>query len=131
MKKATGTRSDIKLIENDKRILQYEKLTLWLLIVGAIMAAVIFLTGCAEVVREYPIDSRYTISYTETKTMYTEKYNWHEDKYVLVPETYTVAHPEKYEILYQIEYDNGYECTEWREVTKKQYFDFEKEHGRG
>ena len=54
MKKATGMRSGTKLIENDKRILQYEKLTLWLLIVGAIMAAVIFLTGCAEVVREYP-----------------------------------------------------------------------------
>lgn len=44
MKKATGTRSDIKLIENDKRILQYEKLTLWLLIVGAIMAAVMWVT---------------------------------------------------------------------------------------
>lgn len=44
MKKATGMRSDIKLIENDKRILQYEKLTLWLLIVGTIMAAVMWVT---------------------------------------------------------------------------------------
>lgn len=131
MKKDDGTRSDIELLKNEEQIRHYENMTLWLLIVGAIVAIIMLLTGCAEVVREYAIDSRYTVSYTETKTRYTEKYNWHEDKYELVPETYTVAHPEKYELLYHMEYDNGSEWEEWREVTKKQYYDFEKEQGRG
>ena len=45
MKKATGMRSDIKLIENDERIEHYEWLTFMLLFVGAMLAVLMLIGG--------------------------------------------------------------------------------------
>lgn len=49
MKKDDGMRSDIELLKNEEQIRHYENMTLWLLIVGAIVAIIMLLTGCAEV----------------------------------------------------------------------------------
>ena len=115
----------MRLSENDEIFHILQLLTILMLITGLIVV----LSGCAEAVREYPIDSRYTASYAETKTRHKIIYDINGESHT-VSDTYTVAHPETYEILYEIEYDDGRTRREWRQVTKAEYYDFEKEQGR-
>ena len=75
--------------------------------------------GCANVVEEYPIDARHTESYTGIDTTYEMK--WNGDTFSEMPNTHTEVFPEKYEIQYRINYDDGNTKTEWREVARDEY----------
>lgn len=75
--------------------------------------------GCANVVEEYPIDARYTESYIGIDTTYEMK--WNGNTWSEMPNTHTKAFPEKYEIEYRINYDDGSTKTEWREVARDEY----------
>lgn len=85
-----------------------------------LLAIMIFaMCGCAKVVEEYPIDARYTESYKGIDTTYEMK--WNGDAWAEMPNTHSVVFPEKYEIQYRINYDNGSTKTEWREVARDEY----------
>lgn len=77
--------------------------------------------GCTKVkvVEEHPIDARYTESYKGIDTTYEMK--WNGDTWAEMPNTHSVVFPEKYEIQYRINYDNGTTKTEWREVARDEY----------
>lgn len=75
--------------------------------------------GCANVVEEYPIDARYTESYTGIVTTYEMK--WNGDTWSQMPNTHTKFFPEMYEIQYRIKYDDGSTKTEWRIVARDEY----------
>ena len=77
--------------------------------------------GCTKVkvVEEHPIDARYTESYKGIDTTYEMK--WDGDTWAEMPNTHSVVFPEKYEIQYRINYDNGSTKTEWREVARDEY----------
>lgn len=83
------------------------------------MVTLFVMCGCANVVEEYPIDARYTESYTGIDTTYEMK--WNGDTWSEMPNTHTKVFPEKYEIQYRINYDNGSTKTEWREVARDEY----------
>lgn len=75
------------------------------------------------------IDVRYNHEYEEVVTKYINKYNWMEDEYQLVPEMSTVHHPECYELLHRVAYDNGKIEDIWKQCTRKEYEDVKKELG--
>ena len=43
---------------------------------------------------------------------------------VMVPEIRTVQHPEKFQILYRITYDNGTTADRWVDVSRDEYTAF-------
>lgn len=83
------------------------------------MAMLFTMCGCANVVEEYPIDARYTESYAGIDTTYEMK--WNGETWSEMPNTHTKVFPEKYEIQYRINYDDGSTKTEWREVARDEY----------
>lgn len=85
-----------------------------------LLAIMIFaMCGCAKVVEEYPIDARYTESYKGIDTTY--EMEWNGETWAKMPNTHSVVFPEKYEIQYRINYDNGTTKTEWRVVARDEY----------
>lgn len=91
-----------------------KKITIFLLAI-----TLFAMCGCANVVEEHPIDARYTASYIGIVTTYEMK--WNGDTWANMPNTHTKVFPEKYEIQYRINYDNGSTKTEWREVARDEY----------
>lgn len=93
-----------------------------ILLLVVLVVMVIGIAGCGktELSRE-PIDSRYTEPYSEIVTDYEHKYSVFQGKFVLVPNTRSVRHPGKYEILYSISYDDGTTSEVWEEVDYTTY----------
>ena len=83
------------------------------------MVMLFAMCGCANVVEEHPIDARYTESYIGIDTTYEMK--WNGETWSQMPNTHTKVFPEKYEIQYRINYDDGSTKTEWREVARDEY----------
>lgn len=82
------------------------------------------LTGCTnEVVSEKPIDKRYTPPYTAIETNWKHKYSLLKRGWSYCPVQETVMHKEEYEILYQVQYDDGDTMQYWKTVTKQEYDD--------
>lgn len=75
------------------------------------------------------IDVRYNHEYEEVVTEYINKYNWMKDEYQLVPEMSTIHHPESYELLHRITYDNGKAEDIWIQCTRREYENVKKELG--
>ena len=91
------------------------------IILALVIVALIFMTGCAEVVSEVPIDARYTEAHEAIETKYVYKYDWGQGQYRLMPEIRTVRYDDKYEVEYERTYSDGRKDTYWVEVTKKEY----------
>ena len=89
-----------------------------------IIALIIFSSACAggrnEIGRE-PIDCRYTEPYSEVVTDYEYKYSILHGEFKYVPNTHSITHPGKYEILYLIKYDNNTALKQWEEVDRSTY----------
>lgn len=101
-----------------------------LIIVFALMAIgiVVVIKNLPKQIGEKPIDCRHTDAYIGIVTEYKYIYDiFSEEGFKKVPYTYSKSFPEKWEICYEIEYDNGTTKTEWREVTQQEYEDFLKE----
>lgn len=97
-----------------------------------ILSLMVVLCACGSLtkseVKKTAIDSRYKAAYTEVVTDYQHKYSWYHGDFKLVPNVHSVTHPESYEILYLIEYDDGTTEEQWREVEYPTYSAFiEKE----
>ena len=89
----------------------------------------ILLCGCASVTEEYPIDARYTESYQGIETTYDYEFDLFSDNgFKKMPNVHSTIVPEKYELQYKINYDNGATRAEWRTVTKDEYNKFLKEN---
>lgn len=75
-----------------------------------IVAAALSFTACgdsAEIASKTPLDVRYTPQHQEFVTDYEYKYNWWTGDFELVPNMHTETIPDKYEVLYHIEYTDG------------------------
>lgn len=67
------------------------------------------------------VDTRYTPAYDSVETDTKYEYNWYIGEFQLVPDTHTVKHNEKFEVRYNITYENGSTKAEWCEVDKETY----------
>lgn len=92
-----------------------------ILITLCLVLTIVTLFGCAEVVSEKPIDTRYTAAYDAMETVYSYKYDWWHGDWRLLPEMKMVHHDEIYEVQYEIAYSNGNTRNEWRTVNKAEY----------
>ncbi len=92
-----------------------------------VLCLLVALCGCIEVREETgrkAIDCRYTESYNDVVTDYQHKYSFLKGGFVLMPNVHTVTRPEKYEVLYQISYNNGTTEERWETVDKETYVSF-------
>ena len=90
------------------------------------MIIVVSLCSCAlpQEIKRTAIDCRYTEQHTELVTEYEHVFSWWKGDFVLVPNTHTKVVPDKYELLYMIEYDDGTSCEKWEEVSQSEYIAF-------
>lgn len=97
-----------------------KKLIVLLLIITFIVFS---LGGCKDSVEieRKAVDVRYSAACDKVETDYVYKYNWIEGEYILLPDTKTVHYDEKYEIRYNITYDDGSTSSEWQTVDKETY----------
>lgn len=83
------------------------------------------LCSCSEetfdIQKKVAVDTRYTPAYDNVQTDTRYEYNWMTGEFVLLPDTHSVHHNEKYEVRYNITYSNGSIESEWREVDKETY----------
>lgn len=98
-------------------------------ILAAAAVVVVMLTAChgKEVYLE-PLDCRYTPAYTTVETEI--RHVWIDDDYRPFPYTHSVYHPEQYEILYSITYEDGEVLECWKTVSEKDYRTFLTESGQ-
>jgi len=68
-----------------------------------------------------PVDVRYTEAFSQIETDYVYKFNVLKGEFQLVPNTHTVHHPEKWEILLVIFYSDNTESHKWRKCTEAEY----------
>jgi hypothetical protein len=92
----------------------------------AIVCIAVIVAACGAnrtVVNETPIDVSYTPAHDsiETTTKYVVDLLGDESLFKLMPDTHTVHYPDKYEIEYRREYDNGDTDTYWKEVERDEY----------
>ena len=90
------------------------------------MIIVVSLCSCAlpQEIKRTAIDCRYTEQHTELDTTYEYVYDFWYGGFKLLPLAYTQVVPDKYELLYMIEYDNGTSCEKWEEVSRSEYVAF-------
>lgn len=122
-------RFGVKLAYQKKERIKDMKKVIRLIFVGLIiLSTMIILCACGSltksVVKKTAIDSRYKAAYTEVVTDYQHKYSWYHGDFKLVPNVHSVTHPESYEILYLIEYDDGTTCEQWQAVEHSIYSAF-------
>lgn len=97
------------------------------LIALVIIGIIAIVRNCPKQIGEKPIDARHTDAYVGIVTDYEYVLDlWGDGGFKKMPNTHSKSFPEKWEICYQIEYNNGTTKTEWREVTKQEYEDFLK-----
>lgn len=83
----------------------------------------VFALGCANIVDKVPKERRYTESHTEiyTKMQLMPLGN---GEFMFLPMTQSRYVPEKYEILYEITYDNGNQSSRWETVNEQEFNEF-------
>ena len=102
-------------------------MTTMIVVMFLIMAST--LTGCepeAQVVRKEPIRGRYLPAHYETNTTLEHRYDAWNDEMVFVPITKTEYVDDTWEILYEIEFDDGAHAQAWQEVSEEEYNEIEK-----
>jgi len=92
-----------------------------LYLAAALALMIVVLAGCAAEIKRTPIDCRYTEAYSAVETGYEYKYDYWNGEWRYLPEVKTVHHPESWEILYVIEYDDGSSQRQWIEVSQHDY----------
>ena len=94
-----------------------------LIVLIVLVAAVLSLAACdnREITQKTIVDAKYTPQTQEIVTDYEYKYSWIHGDFVLVPNTHTIESPEKYEIKYFVEYDDGGNEYIWENVSKEEY----------
>lgn len=94
---------------------------------AALVLVAVILTGCASETKRTPIDCRYTAAYSAVETVYEYKYDYWNGEWRYLPEVKTVQHPESWEILYDVEYDDGSSQKQWVAVSQTDYELFREE----
>lgn len=88
-----------------------------------ILLSVCLMLGCANIIDKVPKDGRYTEAHTEIFT-YIQLMPIGNGKFMFIPMTQSRYVGERYEILYEITYDNGKQTNRWETVTKQEYNSF-------
>ena len=93
-------------------------------LLAVVLVMVLLCAGCAAEVSREPIDRRYIAAHSEMETNYVHRFDMWKGEMVMVPEIRTVQHPEKFQILYRITYDNGTTADQWVDVSRDEYTAF-------
>ena len=107
----------------EKRLRTYEKLLGYILILVVILGIVSQLTGCGEYFNEESrivIDYRYAEGHTEIWTKKTDKGEPYYEYYYV---------GDKYELLWEVTYEDGHTERKWEECTRFEYQNARKELG--
>lgn len=83
----------------------------------------VFALGCANIVDKVPKDRRYTEAHTEIYTT-LQLMPLGNGNFMFLPMTYSRYVGEKYEILYEITYDNGHQSSRWETVDEQEFNEF-------
>lgn len=84
-------------------------------VIVLIMIGVFFLIGCTKIIRKTPIDYRFTPAHSETETYFIIC------PYSMIPMVRSVYKQDKFEILYQVEYEDGKIRNRWETVDRATY----------
>jgi hypothetical protein len=90
---------------------------------AALILIVTILTGCDawEEDRKIIVDYRYTSEHYEKETEYRKEYSWLAEDYIQVPYEVDRYYPEKYELLWEITYQDGHTERRWKDCTRFEY----------
>ena len=116
----------------EKRLKTYEKLLGYVLFLAVIRGIVSQLTGCGESWKEESrivIDYRFTEAHEEERVGYKKEYNAFAETWVDVPYKYKTFIPDRYELLWEVTYQDGHTERHWEECTRFEYNNARKELG--
>lgn len=90
---------------------------------AALILIATILTGCDawKEDRKIIVDYRYTSEHYEKETEYRKEYSWMAEKYINVPYEVDRLYPEKYELLWEITYQDGHIERHWEDCTRFEY----------
>lgn len=80
--------------------------------------------GCGTIVNKVPKERRFTEAHSEIYT-YIQMLPQGDGKFLFVPMTNSRYVNDRYEIMYEITYENGRQTTRWETVTETEYDAFE------
>ena len=86
-----------------------------------ILALLLFLAGCSEVVSETPIDTECSTAYDAMEMVYEYKYDWYHGDFVYLPVYKMVHHDAVYRVQYKVTYSDGNTYVRWRTVDEDEY----------
>lgn len=92
-----------------------------IILIACLLACLIFLAGCYEVVSEIPISVEYIPAYDAMETQYEYKYDAWNGKFVMLPVLKMIHHEEQYKVKYEVTYSDGSKTTATRTVDKATY----------
>ena len=98
-------------------------------IIALIIVILLLLTACSsktEVSREL-LDHDYTPAFEAVETEYVYQWDCFNGEYRFLPDTHTVRHEAKYQLLYRVVYEDGSQDTIWEEVNEREYDNAVKE----
>ena len=98
-------------------------------IIALIIVILLLLIACSsktEVSREL-LDHDYTPAFEAVETEYVYQWDWFNGEYRFLPDTHTVRHEAKYQLLYRVVYEDGSQDTVWEEVNEREYDNAVKE----
>lgn len=116
----------------EQRIRTYEKLLGYVLILAVILGIVSQLTGCGESWKEESrivIDYRFTEAHEEERVGHKKEYNVFAETWVDVPYKYKTLIPDRYELLWEVTYQDGHTERQWEECTRFEYNNAKEELG--
>lgn len=89
----------------------------------ALVLVIATLTGCAawKEDRKIIVDYRYSSEHFQEETEYRKEYNWLIEDYIKVPYQVERYYPEKYELLWEITYQDGHTERHWKDCTRFEY----------
>lgn len=100
----------------------------------SILICAIFITyilsACSEkpdIINRQAVEVKYTTACDKIETDTVYRYDWLNNKFILMPDTRTVHYNEKYEVRYNITYSDGITASEWCEVDKNTYENIKNE----
>lgn len=95
-----------------------------------ILLTMLAFIGCVKEIKRTALDRQFIPEHTTTTSSFMLIPNG-QGGFIYFPHMQTIHHADRYEILYEIEYDNGETKQRWKEVTKEQYEQFDEASGNG
>lgn len=83
----------------------------------------VLLSGCTRKIeiQRVPVEVEHKDAYSSIETDVEYRYSIFEGRFVMIPITHTVDHPEQWKVLYEITYDDGAVKEKWIDVDYDTY----------